>query len=421
MTSMNNIRIFIMKICYICCAIAMSYIAISCLSENKIIDRSSPVLIVNLDSTKVSEFKYSDIFKSVTAIELDEKDALLGGIDKMQIYKSQLFVLDSRSTKGVYIFDRKGTFMRKIGNIGLAPDEYVSCDDFTINIDDNELYIFDSLQNKIYRYDISSGKFKGGILMDKNIHFNYIAYNSGCLYGAQTFFQPSKEDRYYLLQQVDVKSGERIAQWMDASEYNKGWNDELIHGNVFYNIGKNEDLFIMGLMDTIMSIKEQRISPYMAIQSEGIVLKKDILEDEKLLTLDPRVRSRNILSLINRLNKQGKIQHISHIYKYKDQLFFECMRKSNQQVQHDIKSGRTLVYEKTLNDILFTIKPDYSHIPIFLCSDSLGVYFYVTPECFSELQYFEKENYISDKLKNKESIRKLRDESNPLVLYYEFK
>ena len=126
MTSMNNIRIFIMKICYICCAIAMSYIAISCLSENKIIDRSSPVLIVNLDSTKVSEFRYSDIFKSVTAIELDEKDALLGGIDKMQIYKSQLFVLDSRSTKGVYIFDRKGTFMRKIGNIGLAPDEYLS-------------------------------------------------------------------------------------------------------------------------------------------------------------------------------------------------------------------------------------------------------------------------------------------------------
>lgn len=193
MTSMNNIRIFIMKICYICCAIAMSYIAISCLSENKIIDRSSPVLIVNLDSTKVSEFRYSDIFKSVTAIELDEKDALLGGIDKMQIYKSQLFVLDSRSTKGVYIFDRKGTFMRKIGNIGLAPDEYVSCDDFTINIDDNELYIFDSLQNKIYRYDISSGKFKGGILMDKNIHFNYIAYNSGCLYGAQTFFNLQKK------------------------------------------------------------------------------------------------------------------------------------------------------------------------------------------------------------------------------------
>lgn len=182
-----------MKICYICCAIAMSYIAISCLSENKIIDRSSPVLIVNLDSTKVSEFRYSDIFKSVTAIELDEKDALLGGIDKMQIYKSQLFVLDSRSTKGVYIFDRKGTFMRKIGNIGLAPDEYVSCDDFTINIDDNELYIFDSLQNKIYRYDISSGKFKGGILMDKNIHFNYIAYNSGCLYGAQTFFNLQKK------------------------------------------------------------------------------------------------------------------------------------------------------------------------------------------------------------------------------------
>ena len=163
---MNNIRIFIVKICYICCAIAMSYIAISCLSENKIIDRSSPVLIVNLDSTKVSEFKYSDIFKSVTAIELDEKDALLGGIDKMQIYKSQLFVLDSRSTKGVYIFDRKVTFMRKIGNIGLAPDEYVSCDDFTINIDDNEsMYYFQKnlkslgIEDELKRQGIKEGDF----------------------------------------------------------------------------------------------------------------------------------------------------------------------------------------------------------------------------------------------------------------------
>ena len=174
MTSMNNIRIFIMKICYICCAIAMSYIAISCLSENKIIDRSSPVLIVNLDSTKVSEFKYSDIFKSVTAIELDEKDALLGGIDKMQIYKSQLFVLDSRSTKGVYIFDRKGTFMRKIGNIGLAPDEYVSCDDFTINIDDNELYIFDSLQNKNSSFKLTRIRYIGMIFLQVSLKEEFL-------------------------------------------------------------------------------------------------------------------------------------------------------------------------------------------------------------------------------------------------------
>ena len=86
------------------------------------------------------------------------------------------------------------------------------------------------------------------------------------------------------------------------------------------------------------------------------------------------------------------------------------MRKSNQQVQHDIKNGRTLVYEKTLNDILFTIKPDYSHIPIFLCSDSLGVYFYVTPECFSELQYFEKEN---------SQLYTLMYQTKYLILYYQ--
>ena len=43
-----------------------------------------------------------------------------------------------------------------------------------------------------------------------------------------------KESIYYLLYQIDVKSGKKIAQWFDAVYYNKGWNDELIHGNIFY-------------------------------------------------------------------------------------------------------------------------------------------------------------------------------------------
>ena len=85
----------------------MSYIAISCLSENKIIDRSSPVLIVNLDSTKVSEFKYSDIFKSVTAIELDEKDALLGGIDKCRFTRVNcLFWIAVLQKEFIYLIEK---------------------------------------------------------------------------------------------------------------------------------------------------------------------------------------------------------------------------------------------------------------------------------------------------------------------------
>lgn len=418
---MRNAVINIAYVRDLCCTLIVICAFVSCISESKMIDKNE-VMTANLDRLKVAEFKYSDIFKSATIIGFDENEAILGGINKMQVYKDHLFILDSQYSKAVYIYDKNGNLVQKVGNIGLAPEEYVSCDDFTINTDEDELYIFDSLQNRIYKYNVLSGKFKDFVSMDKNIHFNYINYNSGYLYGAETFFHPSQQNKqYFLLQQIDIKSGERKAQFMETSEYNKGWNDELIHGNVFYNIGKDEDLFFMGLMDTIMSIKKQTISPYLVIKSNDIVSTQDILENEKVITSNPRVRSQNVLSLINRLHKQGKIQHISNIFKYKNLLFFECMRKSSQLIRYDTKIGETIVYEKTVDDVLFAKQPNQFHIPSYLCSDSLGVYFCVTPECFPELKYFEKEKYISDKLTNKEYLGELNEESNPLILYYEFK
>lgn len=396
------------------------FVLFSCKNENHKVDRGE-IFIANLDSTCTSEFKYSDLYKKVTAIILDNKEVMLTEISKMLVYKDKLYLLDRRA-QGVYAFCKDGSFVCKFGNLGAGPDEYVSCNDFGINADAGEIYIYDMAKHRIHKYDIFSASYKESIIIDKSIDIDYIMCNSGCLYAAQASNRnEEKESIYYLLYQIDVKSGKKIAQWFDAVYYNKGWNDELIHGNIFYNIRENKDLFVLGLMDTIMCIKGDAVFPFLAIESERLVQKEDFLKDEKVPTSNPRVRGKRMMSLLTRLSAQNKIYQISDVFECDSMLYFSCMGRILYFVQYDEKKRIAFTYSRVANDVLFRMIPEYSQLPKFLCADSMGGYYYISNDNLAELKYFIDEDNISEKLINRESIKELNEDSNPVILYYEYK
>lgn len=396
------------------------FVLFSCKNENHKVDRGE-IFIANLDSTCTSEFKYSDLYKKVTAIILDNKEVMLTEISKMLVYKDKLYLLDRRA-QGAYAFCKDGSFVCKFGNLGAGPDEYVSCNDFGINADAGEIYIYDMAKHRIHKYDIFSASYKESIIIDKSIDIDYIMCNSGCLYAAQASNRnEEKESIYYLLYQIDVKSGKKIAQWFDAVYYNKGWNDELIHGNIFYNIRENKDLFVLGLMDTIMCIKGDAVFPFLAIESERLVQKEDFLKDEKVPTSNPRVRGKRMMSLLTRLSAQNKIYQISDVFECDSMLYFSCMGRILYFVQYDEKKRIAFTYSRVANDVLFRMIPEYFQLPKFLCADSMGGYYYISNDNLAELKYFIDEDNISEKLINRESIKELNEDSNPVILYYEYK
>ena len=372
------------------------FVLFSCKNENHKVDRGE-IFIANLDSTCTSEFKYSDLYKKVTAIILDNKEVMLTEISKMLVYKDKLYLLDRRA-QGVYAFCKDGSFVCKFGNLGAGPDEYVSCNDFGINADAGEIYIYDMAKHRIHKYDIFSASYKESIIIDKSIDIDYIMCNSGCLYAAQASNRnEEKESIYYLLYQIDVKSGKKIAQWFDAVYYNKGWNDELIHGNIFYNIRENKDLFVLGLMDTIMCIKGDAVFPFLAIESERLVQKEDFLKDEKVPTSNPRVRGKRMMSLLTRLSAQNKIYQISDVFECDSMLYFSCMGRILYFVQYDEKKRIAFTYSRVANDVLFRMIPEYFQLPKFLCADSMGGYYYISNDNLAELKYFIDEDNISVK------------------------
>ena len=73
-----------------------------------------------------------------------------------------------------------------------------------------EIYIYDMAKHRIHKYDIFSASYKESIIIDKSIDIDYIMCNSGCLYAAQASNRnEEKESIYYLLYQIDVKSGKK--------------------------------------------------------------------------------------------------------------------------------------------------------------------------------------------------------------------
>lgn len=396
-------------------------ILLSCKNGNSIVDNKS-IFIADLDSVcTTSEFKYSELFKTVTAVILDNEEAVLFEINKMLVHKDRLYLLDCRS-QGVYAFQKSGNFICKYGNLGAGPGEYISCKDFAINSDAGEIYVYDMLKSKIHKYDISSGLHKGSMQIDKSINLDYITYNSGYIYGAQTYNRNEGGKKpYYLLYQIDIDSGKKISQRLDAASCNKGWNDEFMHGNIFYNLRENEDLFVLGLMDTIMCIKEREIFPFLAIEGEQIMKKEDVLDEERIPSSNPRIRTKRMMSLLARLSARNKIYQISNVFEHNDILYFNCMGKVSYFVQYDENKRATFTYSRTKNDILFQMIPEHFQLPNFLCADERGVYYCIPNDNLSELKYFVDEDYISGKLINRGNIKNLNEESNPIILYYEYK
>lgn len=74
------------------------------------------------------------------------------------------------------------------------------------------------------------------------------------------------------------------------------------------------------------------------------------------------------------------------------------------------------------DDILFSKSPNSYTIPNYLTSDKRGVYYIVQTDFLSEIKSFaSRKGVISDKVVNKNKLENLDEDSNPLILYYEYK
>ena len=112
---------------------------------------------------------------SVEIVKLETaQECLMGVVKRIYVVDSLLFISDSNEK--LFVFDRSGKFRNTIGTLGRGNDELLSMVDFCVDALKRNVYVFDLLRKKIFKYDFQ------GHLLDKLRFENEVVNHTSHIY-----------------------------------------------------------------------------------------------------------------------------------------------------------------------------------------------------------------------------------------------
>ena len=374
----------------------------SCSNNNMLINND--IIIVDLDKAEKRDTLFlSTLFKSVRCIPLETTDkSLIGSIDKMLVYKDFFYVLDVRIAKGLFMFDRKGSFVRQIGRIGNGPGEYSRINDFTIDTDNNNILILGE-RGKILFYDILTGQYAKTVVTE---HFRTtIQYFNRMLYADLVEFPTTPSS--CLLQSIDLSTGKQIDKYIQADEFNKGSSVLSTSPDAPYFLSTMEPPFLFrhAFMETFIALTPDGVQPFLTVKSKNFVSTSD------LEGVDAREG-------MMALGKKNKIFTLKNYFSKKDMIHFQYVEGMNKSysVIYNAKTKTSNLYNYTHNDLLFNKGQIFFSSRFF---DQSGVYESIPMHFFHVFIRFLNEGRINEEIKDQ--LTGIDEESNPVIFYYEFK
>ncbi|WP_158228538.1 6-bladed beta-propeller [Parabacteroides provencensis] len=127
--------------------------------------------MANIDNITISNndphICLDSIIKDISFIPLQTiDDNLIGFISNLVFAENRIIVGDNISSKGIYLFDCKGNFLNKVGNIGNGPGEYNNFTYITLTPDKKSIIVIDGNNGKALYYDLN-----GKYIKDRNLPF----------------------------------------------------------------------------------------------------------------------------------------------------------------------------------------------------------------------------------------------------------
>lgn len=400
--------------------ITLILLLVSCTKNRKTenispIGRNDALYVVDIDSvTKENIVNLSSYFKSVRTIILEtNEDCLIGIVSNIRVVDNFIIITDSKRTESVFVFDKNGRFIHKIGKMGQGPGEYVDIVDSSIDFDKKEIYLFDFTSNKINRYDIASGRFINSINIGRDdFKSYYVQYINNKMYTSATPFLEMGDS--FLLQEINIKTGEHVNSYLRASEYNNGWNSFFVREEGFFypdNAGNSK--YIQMFMDTIVCLGKDGIKPFLTVKAKNWITPNDIHD-----LIEYKDKNNGQISQL--LFERNISYNIHRYFETENLIYFQYYNNRHiESVIYNKDTDTVRVANLFIDDMLYY--GDKMISPLFAFSDSKGVYSYLTPEKmprFLEIAYSDGLNPNIDKL---DDIKKVSEDSNPILFYYECK
>jgi len=275
---------------------------VSSCHKNSGIKNVQPEYLIDIDIALSDEPYYlSTIFSSYKIIELEAKEeCIVNRINNLFILNDTIYIFD-RQLRSVYLFDIEGHYISKINQIGRGPGEYNHPVDLDIDTFSNELLIFDWTTRKMNYY-----KTDGQFLRSKQFPFRFLSYKTTYkrIYTYIPYPENINDKHSFLIKSIskDVKTISNHLKYNDDSHLPR-MIEFLTGGNFFLT---DYDLkFYRNYDNTIYSIMENEIRPYISLLTEKYKITNSDIEEVKLKKLPIILLGKQKLSRINEYSENS--------------------------------------------------------------------------------------------------------------------
>lgn len=377
------------------------------------LESNDSMWIVDLDKAKSENILYfSSFFKSIRALPLSiNKDAIIGKVDKFIVHKELFLVLDSYKAKSLFIFNKDGQFIRKIGQVGGGPAEYHSIVDFTVDKENDIVYILDEKSQRISWFSITTGNYINSVRIINDLIRSFrIQFVDNRIY-ADAYMPPEFNDKSFLLREICLKSGEQLKFWLPSKQYNKGWNElHFERNNEFIQDNVHSIKYLQLFMDTVVLIERNKISAYIVFKSKKMVSEDDL---EKQVNAQANERYQSLFN-------SNKIFNINILFELNDYILFTFQKGLVQSsAVFDKKKQTTTTYNIIYDDLLYSKDAPKTIKPRFMSLNDKKLFSILQPKDIFKFKQVADDGSLTSKMVEIYSNMKLSNEGNPIIFIYE--
>ncbi len=224
-------------------------IATSCNYKN-IVNSDAEIIDVGKVFSENKLIKLSDVVDKVKYIPLESnKECLIGNVSKVFFSKNRIFVLDSWHSKTLFVFDKDGKYINKIGKVGRGPGEYMLPLDFEVDESRKKVFIMDLPMERLNEYNIKGDYIRSYNIKEKAPLFKFINKSRCAFY---SIYSSDVSKQYFLnIKNINNNSAKRYFEH-DKLIYNNEkpemcfcqYNDSIFYlpytGNEIYRLGEDE-------------------------------------------------------------------------------------------------------------------------------------------------------------------------------------
>lgn len=222
----------------------------------------------------ISDYSLAEQLNINRFIQLETNDnCLIGEVTDILCTKDNIYILDFRSSKSLFEFDKNGKFIKKLCSVGNGPGEFVLPRSFAIDEINMKLFLLDVGVGKVLEYNLKTFEF----VREMPINGISLFYNNDRLYTYDSMSEVidnNTKDYHVHCYDVNFNYIESCVPIVFETGYISGPNRR-------FSVFDNKVRFIPPFSDQVIEISESTAPLYKLKFEQGEVPPRSFLESNK--------------------------------------------------------------------------------------------------------------------------------------------